>query len=277
MAPPADEASLGRFGRRLVSAVAVAVPAFAAIHFGFPYFDLLVAAAGAAMAWEWVSLCRQGRFDPVAGGPLLLGTLVVVGLGAMGERLGALIAVAFTAFLSYGMALIDRRGNAALIGLGAVYVALPCIAISWLRYEPDNGREIVLWVVATVAATDIGAYIVGRAIGGPRLAPRISPKKTWAGLIGGIACAAMMGAAAAVFLDMPQIARLGGISAALAVVAQGGDLLESAAKRHFGVKDMSSLIPGHGGVFDRVDGLIAAVVAVWVVDLAWGGDGLPWR
>lgn len=277
MAPPAPEVSRGRFGLRLLSAVAIAVPAFAAIHFGFPFFDLLVATAGAVMAWEWVSMCRQGRFDPVAGWPLVFGTLAVVALGAMGEHVLALIAVAFSALLAYGMALSSRRENAGLIGLGAIYVTLPCMAISWLRYEPDNGREIVIWIVATVVATDIGAYIVGRAVGGPRLAPRISPKKTWAGLIGGIACAAMMGVAAALLLGLPQIVRLGGISAALAVVAQGGDLLESAAKRHFGVKDMGSIIPGHGGVFDRVDGLIAAVVAIWAVDLAWGGDGLPWR
>jgi phosphatidate cytidylyltransferase len=153
--------------------------------------------------------------------------------------------------------------------LGVFYVSLPCLALLWIRSLP-GGLETLLWILALVWATDTAAYVAGRGIGGPRLAPRISPNKTWAGLAGGIVGAALIGFAAAVLLRHASVVvgPRGGVwsvvalSGALAVVEQAGDLVESAVKRHFGVKDSSNLIPGHGGVLDRVDGLLAVSLAV---------------
>jgi phosphatidate cytidylyltransferase len=135
----------------------------------------------------------------------------------------------------------------------------------------------LLWVLGVVWATDTGAYIAGRRIGGPKLAPRVSPNKTWAGLFGGIAAAGLVGLAAAALVAgvSPWIAAP--LSAALAIVEQAGDLFESAVKRRFGVKDSSNLIPGHGGVLDRVDGLLSVSLAVAALSWMVGHTILIWR
>ncbi len=158
---------------------------------------------------------------------------------------------------------------------GLFYVTIPCAALIWLRdvhFEdtPDAGRWLVLFVVLTVWATDIGAYFAGRQIGGPKLAPVISPNKTWAGLGGGVLAAAVAGGIAHSFSPYPQsifICIL--LGALLAVLGQTGDLFESWVKRHVGVKDSGTLIPGHGGLLDRVDGLTLAIPAfAWCVYLS---------
>ncbi len=163
------------------------------------------------------------------------------------------------------------------LAAGVVYIAVPCIAIIWLRSDAAVGRQAIFWLFAVVWATDIGAYFAGRGIGGPKLAPRISPGKTWAGLLGGMVCAALVGAATALLLDLSRAAPLIVISALLAVVAQAGDLLESMVKRRFGVKDSGHLIPGHGGVLDRLDGLLTAAPAVAALTLVAGEGVLAWR
>ena len=161
-------------------------------------------------------------------------------------------------------------------GAGMLCIGIPFLALLWLRGDPHLGRETVIWLFAVVWCVDIGAYAFGRLVGGPRLAPTISPNKTWAGLIGGAACAAVAGAVAAVFLEKAGWGPLAAVSAGIAVVAQGGDLVESALKRHFRVKDASNIIPGHGGLLDRVDGLLAASVAVALLGMTGGGGVLTW-
>ncbi len=131
--------------------------------------------------------------------------------------------------------------------------------------------EVILWILFAVWATDIGAYAAGRAIGGPKLAPRISPNKTWAGLGGGVLAAILIGVAAGAVVSWAPSLELAILSGVLAVVAQGGDLFESGVKRHFGVKDSSNLIAGHGGFLDRLDGVLAAGVAMVVLLWARGG------
>ena len=163
------------------------------------------------------------------------------------------------------------------LAVGAIYIALPCIALIWLRSDAAVGRQTIFWLFAVVWATDIGAYFAGRGIGGPKLAPRISPGKTWAGLFGGVVCAALVGAATALLLDLSRTAPLILLSALLALVAQAGDLLESTVKRRFDAKDSGSLIPGHGGVLDRRDGLLTAAPAVAVLNLIAGQGVLTWR
>lgn len=163
-----------------------------------------------------------------------------------------------------------------MMRLGAIaYVLAAIVALLWLRHQPALGRETILWIVCCTWATDIGAYVVGRSAGGARLAPRISPGKTWSGLVGGMAWAAVGSAAFGYAFGLGQTMLLAVVGALLAVVGQVGDLLESAMKRSAGVKDSGTLIPGHGGLLDRVDGLVAILLVVALVRLL-GDGGWPW-
>jgi phosphatidate cytidylyltransferase len=158
---------------------------------------------------------------------------------------------------------------------GLVYIAIPCASLIWLRMVrfaemPDAGLKLVLFVMLIVVATDIGAYFAGRKIGGPKMAPSISPGKTWAGLGGGVAAAGVVGGIAHSFSPYP-VALVACVfaGALLALLAQAGDLFESYVKRRAGVKDSGTLIPGHGGLLDRVDGLTLTVPAfAWMVYLS---------
>lgn len=175
--------------------------------------------------------------------------------------------------VSEWMALTRGRSLMRLLAIGYTLAAL--MALLWLRHQPALGRQTVLWIVLCIWATDIGAYVVGRSAGGAKLAPRISPGKTWSGLVGGMAWAAVASAAVGYAFGLGDTTALAAIGAGLAVVGQIGDLVESAAKRSAGVKDSGTLIPGHGGLLDRIDGLLAVLVAVAVVRLIVGG-GWPW-
>jgi phosphatidate cytidylyltransferase len=167
------------------------------------------------------------------------------------------------------------RGHPVARVLTIVYGLAAVVALLWLRHQPTLGRETVVWIVLCIWATDIGAYVVGRSAGGAKLAPRISPGKTWSGLVGGMAWAAVASAAVGYAFGLGQTISLAVVGAGLAVVGQIGDLVESAVKRSAGVKDSGTLIPGHGGLLDRIDGLIAVLVAVALVRLVIGGEW-PW-
>jgi phosphatidate cytidylyltransferase len=150
------------------------------------------------------------------------------------------------------------------------------MALLAVRAHPEFGQATLFWVIAMVVAADTGGYLVGRTVGGPKLAPRISPNKTWSGLGGAVAGAALVGLSTAFVLNHTNVLMLTLLSAGLGVVEQAGDLVESAFKRHFGVKDTSQIIPGHGGVLDRVDGLLAVAVAVVIINEWAGGSVLAW-
>ena len=160
--------------------------------------------------------------------------------------------------------------------IGTVYVAIACAALVGLRDDDLYGWEAVLWVALTVVATDIGGYFAGRAIGGPKLWPAVSPGKTWAGLGGGMAFAIVVGAVFSSATSGTLFHEVALVSAVMAVVAQGGDLAESALKRRCGVKDSSNLIPGHGGLLDRMDGLLAAGMVAALVSFLRGQSVFIW-
>jgi len=264
-----------------MSALALAPLPLAAIWFGGAWLALLTIFAGAVMAWEWGRLCRGavGRdFAPGGVEAALAGIVVAaIAISAVGATGIAFALTLFGAGVVFWLAWQRPGGQPLWTALGVLWVAVPCICFLWLEHETLGGRAILLWLLAVVWATDIGAYASGRSIGGPRLAPRLSPRKTWAGLAGGMLSAALAGAATALALRASWLLPLVLLSAGLAVVAQFGDLAESLAKRRFGVKDTSGLIPGHGGLLDRLDGLLAAIPVVALMTLIAGHSVLAWQ
>ena len=233
-----------------------------AVWIGTPAFQLMVVAAMAVLAWEWSRL-----FDappPQPPGVVLIGGLVAaVGLAAVyGARVGIAVLIAATVL----MLAVARRP---WLAMGSVYLGLPGLLLIALRADSECGRLTVFWLLAIVWASDIGAFLVGSTVGGPKLAPSISPNKTWAGFAGGLAAAALAGTAVASFAASGlTAARLALIGAGVGLATQAGDLAESWMKRRFGVKDTSGLIPGHGGLLDRVDGLLAATLVTALI-VAW--------
>jgi len=266
----------GSLRLRAISALALAPIAIAAVWFGAPWLPLLTALAAAVMAWEWGRLCGRGRFG-VIGVVLVIAVLVPVAAAALLSGGFAVGIVALAAAAVFWFARERDDPEPGWMALGALWVALPSISLLWLAREETGGRATLLWLLAIVWATDIGAYAAGRSLGGPRLAPRWSPHKTWAGLVGGVICAGLTGWATAALLGISSTLPLAALSAVLAIVEQFGDVAESAAKRRFGVKDSSSLIPGHGGLLDRLDGLLAVVPAAALLTLIGGRSLLAWR
>jgi phosphatidate cytidylyltransferase len=173
-----------------------------------------------------------------------------------------------------------RRKGAARVGwfaVGVFYAAVLLVAPLLLRRDPTYGLTAIVCVFAIVWATDIAAYFAGRALGGPKLWPAVSPKKTWSGAIGGSLGGIAAGLLVAKLAGLALAPMLALVALGLSVVAQGGDLLESAVKRHFGAKDASQLIPGHGGLMDRLDGFLTAAAAAVMVGLLRGGLDWPGR
>ena len=246
---------------RIVSAALLAPPVLLLFYLGTPYTELLVLAAALVMAWEWARLCgaEDSRLVVVA---VVGAVLAVVGAGALGAyALSLSLVLGLAAALALALRPVGA-GNPLWLAAGVPYIGLPCLAMIWLRAAHDAGALLVIWLVLVIWATDSGAYFAGKTIGGPRLAPRVSPNKTWAGLIGGVAAAALVALVGKLLLPGHPLWPLllaGGLIAAL---SQAGDLFESFAKRHFGVKDSGRLIPGHGGLLDRVDGLMVGAVVL---------------
>jgi phosphatidate cytidylyltransferase len=168
-------------------------------------------------------------------------------------------------------------GSAAVLLAGWAYMIVGAASLHWLRSDSVVGLIDVLFLLVVVWSSDIGAYVAGRLVGGPKLAPAISPGKTWSGAVGGLVAAMVIG------LVVTRLAAPGPavhallVAGGLSVASQLGDLLESACKRHFGVKDSSGLIPGHGGVFDRLDGVLAAAPVAVLLALALGPGVELWR
>lgn len=265
----------GELMTRTVAGAVLAATALAAVGWGGLLFAALVALVAALGRWEWGGLVGEPRARRLRHALALPAVVVVTavvdaryGLAALGLLLLAALAG------SARGALHGHSGWRATLA-GTLYVGLPAVALVGLRGTP-HGLALVLFVFAVVWATDVAAFLAGRAVGGPRLWPAVSPSKTWAGLAGGVAAAAAAGAGVALWQGW-SVRGAAAVGAALALVAQAGDLFESHLKRRAGVKDLGRLIPGHGGVLDRVDGLVpvATVVgaAVLVAGLAPSGGG----
>ena len=244
------------FRQRLLSSLVMAAGALAAVLVGGWPFVLLVLLATVVMAHEWLHLAAPMR----PPGRLL--TLLVAGLPglavlalAAGFSTLALAALAVAPIVGAGAGPRMAELPPGRVAAGTLYVGIPALALVWLRTQAPGGGTHLLWLLLVVWATDIFAYLVGRTVGGPKLAPRISPGKTWSGLCGGVVGAGLTGGIAALALGA-GFGLAAAVGALLALVGQGGDLFESALKRQAGVKDSGHLIPGHGGLLDRIDGLV---------------------
>jgi phosphatidate cytidylyltransferase len=279
MAPRADAHALRK---RVISAAILLPLALANVWLGAPYWGAMVCLFGMVMVWEWSRICNPrsvGRLLGLEWSGMVSVAAVGAGalLGASGRYTASLLLLVLGTLAAAGLARHERgaagRGPAAAFwqGLGVLYVGLPSLAILWVRASPSGGLPALLWILALVVAVDSGAFAAGRLIGGPKLAPRISPNKTWAGLGGGVVGAVAVGWATAEILGLPRQGTLILASAFMALVEQAGDLAESGFKRRFGVKDSSRLIPGHGGLLDRLDGFLAVALAAAAAQFFSGG------
>ncbi len=228
---------------------------------------ILVFLTMTAMEWHGIA---YGAIRTPAFATHMTGAVLSLGLMAAGQAELAFVIAGLTALASMLAASLAKKDPVWAL-LGVFYTLLPAIMLVWLRAVADPGAATLCWIFGLVWATDMAALGVGKWIGGPKLSPRVSPGKTWAGLAGGVAGAALVGAFTGSLVPGASSLTLAVLSGLLAVVAQLGDLTESAFKRRFGVKDSGVLIPGQGGVLDRVDGLI--FVAVAVAALAWASGG----
>ncbi|MFV0622609.1 phosphatidate cytidylyltransferase [Sphingomonas sp. ac-8] len=254
--PPPRRSDLGI---RAVAGVAMIAIAGVALWAGGFVYWLLIAVAALFMMAEWADLHHVAYNDKRLAQFALFVPVSIMAPIAAGPGFLALGMIAGAAFFTV---IITRRPG---LAHGLLYVGLPVLALLLLRGQPD-GLLLSFWAMALVWACDIGAYFAGRSIGGPKLAPTISPNKTWAGLIGGVLAATVFGAALQ-YAGLPLHLVLA--TPLLAVLAQMGDLYESQLKRRAGVKDSGNVLPGHGGVLDRLDGLVpVASAAALMVELA---------
>jgi len=270
-----------------VGSALVMVPVWVGVIWAGGWVYHLGVALGAGLAMrEWTRMVVPGRWLArclLAQAVLMTALALLIWVGPA-AALAAAVVLAPLPLLAPWLVpvLAPVAGESSLTAVdrgwlvaGGPYLALGAGALVWLRDLPGVGLPLVCFLFITVWATDIGAYFAGRAVGGPRLAPEISPAKTWAGLVGGMMAAAVAGGLVALVAGAAAPLVAIGVAAALAVVEQGGDLFESAVKRRYRVKDSGGLIPGHGGVLDRVDGLVAAAPTLALFHVLVGAL-IPW-
>lgn len=258
---------------RIVSGVVLAVVVLALTWLGGVPFRLLAAAIGALVFYEWSTVSNLRRDRPLWVGAWILVAITLVALAVGLNGYPMLILAIVPTFLLLAIGRVRELGT--LAAIGTAYAVLPAVALAFLRGGDTSGLLAILYLFAVVWGTDIFAYFVGRAVGGPKLAPSISPGKTWSGAVGGAVAALVAGWIAAYFAGHPSPLLMGLLALPLSAISQAGDLFESGFKRRFGAKDSSQLIPGHGGVMDRVDGLVAAAVALYLAGWLLAGPVAP--
>ena len=269
--PPSDRQN---FFRRTASALVLAPLAIGAAFAGGWTFAAACTVTAALVLWEWsILVSRTADWRILAPGvPALCAAAVLAQGNSPGMAIAAVALGAVGAAIATGVGPGRRPAQSVFwAAAGVLYAGIVLISPIVLRSDPQMGFAALAFLFATVWATDIFAYLTGRRLGGALLAPRLSPKKTWSGAIGGLAGGVVAGALVAYASAGTYPVAAGVLALILSIAAQGGDLLESSVKRRFGAKDTSALIPGHGGVMDRVDGfLVAALIAVVIGALRFG-------
>ncbi len=248
---------------RIVSALVLAVVAFGEVWAGGGLFSVFVSAVALIVFLEWTAIIGLSAFAKARLSAIVLMIVPLATLILLGVR-ASLAALLVCALAAYFFTVSTTKGTANWTAGAVLYCGLAAISLVSLRSD-EQGISLILLLFAIVWGTDIGAYFVGRKLGGTKLAPKISPGKTRSGAVGGLViamgCAAILAAATGV-LD-PFVALL--LASVISIVSQAGDLFESYIKRNFGVKDSGTIMPGHGGLFDRVDGLMPAAIAMFVI------------
>lgn len=268
-------AQLSNLQLRVLSAVVLAVAVLWLTWLGGLPFRLLVALIGAAIFYEWCAMSRTVANASYQALTALLLAAVLLALLAGLPAATVLLMLVGAAIASIGVGFIRGQGSWTTVGLA--YAGFSGVSLAYLRGGDHSGLTAILFLFATVWATDILAYFVGRAVGGPKLAPAISPGKTWSGAVGGAIGGLAAGLLAAKMVGVPNLPLLGIVALLLSIISQIGDLFESWVKRRCGVKDSGAIIPGHGGVMDRVDGLVAAAFALYLIGWMAGGANHPAR
>lgn len=254
---------------RIAAASVLAPLAIGAAYVGGWYWTALATLGAIGLFVEWLAVTHTARNVPV-----IVAGIVALALSAPFLAIGNVNAALVV--LALGLVGVTFRVTEPRVWAvgGFLYAAAAQVASILVRLDPDKGLSALILVLLVVWATDIGGYFAGRAIGGPKLWPRVSPKKTWAGAIGGF-LASLLVAIGFSASDLGKTLPLVILAAMLSVAAQFGDLFESAIKRRFGVKDSGHIIPGHGGVMDRLDGFVAAIVLAAIFGVLRGGvDGV---
>jgi phosphatidate cytidylyltransferase len=274
-APPvATETAKWRDLSLRVASAAVLIPVILAANWlGSVWYAILVGLMAGFMSLEWVKLAHAGSRAQLAFH--LAAALAAVALPWPAGPGAALIAI----LLLWIGSLVYRQFSDVAHGFwsiaGIPYIGLSALAVMVLRADAEFGRTAIYWLLFVVWGADTLAYFAGRIIGGPKLLPKISPKKTWAGLMGAITGGVLCSLLFASVMRLDGLAWFAGMGALLAIVEQAGDFFESALKRSVGVKDSSTLIPGHGGMLDRVDGLVAAGAAAALIGSLRAGVSAP--
>jgi phosphatidate cytidylyltransferase len=256
---------------RVASAVVLAPVALVALIAGGLPFAALVALVAAIGLWEWTGIASVKEL-PLRSAAAGIAAAGLMALQLVDRRwaLGLLVVPTLLALVA-GL----RWRSPRWAGLGLIYVAVPSVGLVLLRQaEAPVGWAAVLFILVVVWATDVAAYFAGRGIGGPKLWPRVSPKKTWSGALGGAAAALVAGGLVVALSGIGSFITGAALAVPLSIAAQAGDLFESAVKRKFGVKDSGTIIPGHGGVLDRVDGLFGAAALAWLLAALGLGGGI---
>lgn len=258
---------------RSITAVILAPLFLALVAAGSPYFDVLIGAIVLVITWEFTRM--DGREGHKRRALISAASVAAIASVLIFDQMIIALAIvlAATVVLVAADQVAGRRGLA-LVQSAVLYAALPGLAV--LFVHRIGGAASVYWLLAVVWMTDIGAYAFGRAIGGPKLAPKISPNKTWAGSVGGLLSGVAAGHAVLMWLDATPSTVATSLAVIVSIATQIGDLFESALKRRYQVKDSGGLIPGHGGVMDRFDGLWAAAPAAAVFCLALDGGVREW-
>jgi phosphatidate cytidylyltransferase len=269
--PDAGRGSGSDLPLRVVSALVMIPLAIGTAYLGGLPFAIFWSLAAIGILWEWGSLVAGAeRSRVVLGGEAaVVIALALVAFARSPEAVGVLVLGAIAVAM---IAPPERRGWAAA---GVPYAGAVGVAAIVLRADGEDGWVAMIFLFAIVWTTDIAAYFVGRLVGGPKLMPRVSPKKTWSGALGGLLAAVLAALAVAATADLPSLVPVGLLAVALSVLAQGGDLFESFVKRRFQAKDSSHLIPGHGGLMDRLDGFVCAATAAALIGVVRGGLAAP--
>jgi phosphatidate cytidylyltransferase len=264
---------------RVASSVVLVPLALAVAYVGGGLFLALCGLAAGGILWEWTRLVT-GRSDARILAPGWAALAIALALAATGEDSAAAAAIAVGAAVAGMATFASAAGQGVRIHggwavVGVVYAGVAFLSPALLRRDAELGLQAFLFLAVTVWMTDICAYLVGRSAGGPLLWPQVSPNKTWSGAVAGLAGGVAGGTLVAYASGLGRLAIVGVIALVLSAVAQLGDLSESAIKRHFGVKDTSGLIPGHGGLMDRLDGFLVAALAALLIGMFHRGTAAP--